>query len=52
MESNNWKLIREYFSTPERPVTTAELRALTSDDRQQLVALLDTELGTPPEIAA
>jgi len=52
---NNITAIKEFFSTPERPLTMAELRALTAKDRAELGALCAPALGKeldPATIAA
>jgi len=37
--------IKRYFSKPERPVTTAELKELTNDEREYLAVGAAKELG-------
>ena len=43
------KIIKEYFSIPGKPVTFAELKALTSTQRQELAEGAAKELGVEIE---
>jgi hypothetical protein len=44
-EMSDLALIREFFSVPGRVVTTAELEALTAEDRKQLGASIAEHLA-------
>lgn len=44
---SNSSLIREFFSTPNKPVTYAELKDLTSGERAELAALITAEASVP-----
>jgi hypothetical protein len=37
--------VKEFFSTPERPVATSELRDLSPEDKNELRDLVGIELG-------
>ena len=44
-EITKYKAIKEYFGTPGHPVTLQELKALSSDDRNELAEGAAKELG-------
>lgn len=37
--------VKEFFSTPAKPVKMTELKALTSEDKEELKTLVGEELG-------
>jgi hypothetical protein len=37
--------VKEFFGTPDHPVTTREIRDLTPADREELCTLVGIELG-------
>lgn len=37
--------VKEYLSTPMKPVSMTELKELTKDDREELAELVGVELG-------
>lgn len=45
---NSIVLIKEFFSTPSRPVTTEELKQLTAEDRKELANAIAAQTGYVP----
>ena len=43
------QLIRDYFGTPDRPVTMEEMKALTKDDRTWFAEEIAKLLGLVPQ---
>lgn len=42
------QFVKEYFSTPERPVTMDEMKALEKEDRYELADAIAKEQGLTP----
>lgn len=45
---NSIVLIKEFFSTPRRPVTTEELKELSTEDRKELADAIAAQTGYVP----
>jgi hypothetical protein len=54
MVQSNSMLLKEFFSVPGKPISLAELKALTSEDRQELGALVAAAIaeGDVAQVAA
>jgi len=42
-------VLRKFFATPERPLTTSELKKLSPDERMELAKLAAAEMGVELE---